>query len=377
MPHVTNGGMRRIRVSTAGGGYDVAIEAGLLARAGESIAAAVGVRRLFVIADAVVWNCLGERLATALEGHQWTLLKTDLGERRKCLSTVEELCSALHAAGADRCCVIVAFGGGVAGDVGGFVAASYMRGVDVIQIPTTLLAQVDASVGGKTGINLAGGKNLVGSFHQPRLVLIDPTSLDTLPDREYRAGLQEVIKHGIIRSEGLFDFMNDRREAVLAHDPEAVERIIAESVRIKAAVVGEDERESGLRRILNFGHTLGHALEAETAYRRLLHGEAVAYGMIAAGRLSELRGRLDTASRKRIEAVIGGCISMPSLDGLSARNIASRVGGDKKSVGGKVRFVLADAIGKVGDDLDPPAELVAAAAEHALHVSRRMAAAAA
>ena len=369
--------MTRIRVSAPGGGYDVVIETGSLARAGASIAAAVDARRLFVIADATVWSLLGGRLAAALEGHDWTLLQADLSERRKRLSTVEELCSAMHAAGADRGCAVVAFGGGVAGDVAGFVAACYMRGVDVIQIPTTLLAQADASVGGKTGVNLASGKNLAGAFHQPRLVLIDPATLDTLPDREYRAGLQEVIKHGIIRSEALFDFMHDRREAVLARDPDAVERIVAESVRIKAAVVAEDERESGLRRILNFGHTLGHALEAETAYRRLLHGEAVAYGMIAAGRLSELRGRLDAASRERIEAAIGGCIAMPSLQGLSARSIAARAGGDKKAVGGRVGFVLADAIGKVGDDLDPPAEMVVAAAEHALEVSRRMEAAAA
>lgn len=368
--------MARIRVSAAGGGYDVVIEPGLLAHAGERIASALGRRRLFVIADATVWSLLGGRLSAALAEHDWTLLESDLSERRKRLRAVEELCSAMHEAGADRRCAAVAFGGGVAGDVGGFAAACYMRGVDVVQIPTTLLAQVDASVGGKTGVNLESGKNLVGAFHQPKLVLIDPLALETLPDREYRAGLQEVIKHGIIRSETLFDFINDRREAVLARDPAAVVYIIAESVRIKAAVVAEDEREAGLRRILNFGHTLGHALEAETAYRRLLHGEAVAYGMIAAGRLSELRGRLDAASRQRIEAAVGGSIALPSLEGLSARGIAARVGGDKKAVDGKVRFVLADAIGKVGDDVDPPAELVEAAAEHALQVARRMEAAA-
>lgn len=364
--------MARIRVNAAGGGYDVVIEPGLLARAGERIAGAIGSRRLFVIADATVWRLLGERLSAALAGRDWTLLQANLHERRKRLSTVEALCSAMHEAGADRRCAVVAFGGGVAGDVAGFTAACYMRGVDVVQIPTTLLAQVDASVGGKTGVNLASGKNLAGAFHQPKLVLIDPTSLDTLPDREYRAGLQEVIKHGIIRSEALFDFIDDRREAVLAREPAAVAHIIAESVRIKAAVVAEDERESGLRRILNFGHTLGHALEAETAYCRLLHGEAVAYGMIAAGRLSELRGRLDAASRERIEAAIAGCIALPSLQDLSARSIASRADGDKKAVDGKVRFILADAIGKVGDDVDPPDELVAAAAEHALQVARRM-----
>ncbi len=365
--------MARIGVSTGGGDYDVVIERASLDRAGELISSAVGNPRLFVIADESVWIHLGKRLADGLKGHDWTLLKVQLGEQRKRLGTVEELCSAMHSAGADRSCAVVAFGGGIAGDVGGFVASSYMRGVRVVQIPTTLLSQVDASVGGKTGVNLESGKNLVGAFHQPSLVLIDPTSLDTLPEREYRAGLQEVIKHGIIRSEALFDFINERREAVLTRDPEAVEHIIEESVRIKSAVVAEDEREGGLRRILNFGHTLGHALEAETEYRQLLHGEAVAFGMLAAAHLSELRGRLSTPTRERIEATIADYISIPSLEGLSAEKIAARVGGDKKSLGGKIHFVLADAIGKVGDEIDPPAELVVAAAKHALQVSRQMA----
>ena len=184
----------------------------------------------------------------------------------------------MFAAGADRSACVLAFGGGIAGDVGGFVAAVYMRGVDLIQVPTTLLAQVDAAVGGKTGVNLTEGKNLVGAFHQPRLVLMDPLTLTTLPDREYRAGLFEVVKHGIIRSRSLFDLMTNASERILARDPELLEKIIAESVAIKAEVVRRDEKEGGLRRILNFGHTLGHAIEAQTGYRRLLHGEAVGYG---------------------------------------------------------------------------------------------------
>ncbi len=358
--------MPLVRVETGAGQYDVRIEAGSLSGIGEAARAALGARRLFVLADETVWNCLGPRVAPGLDGCDWTLLAIPLGEPRKRLETVEEICSAMHRAGADRRSAVVALGGGVAGDVGGFVAASYMRGIDVIQVPTTLLAQVDASVGGKTGVNLATGKNLVGAFHQPRLVLVDPESLDTLPAREYRAGLQEVVKHGIIRSEPLFEFMERRRDAVLARELPAVEYMIEESVRIKAAVVRADEREGGLRRILNFGHTLGHALEAETNYSLLLHGEAVAFGMIAAARLSEIRGRLARADRERIECAVLAYASFPSLDGLEARRIAARISGDKKAVGGKARFVLADRIGLVSEELAPPSEKVIEAAQHAL-----------
>ena len=184
--------------------------------------------------------------------------------------------------GADRSSIVVAVGGGIVTDMAGFLAAIFMRGIPVIQIPTTLLAQVDAAVGGKTGVNLVAGKNLIGSFHQPLAVLIDPSVLASLPPREYLAGLYEIVKSGVIRSEPLFRILAERRNEVLAQSPEVVDHIIAESVRIKAEVVSADERESGLRRILNFGHTFGHALEAETKYTRFLHGEAVSWGMRAA-----------------------------------------------------------------------------------------------
>lgn len=368
--------MRLVRVETSGGAYDVRIEAGSLARLGDAARDTLGPRKLFVIADETVWACLGDRVASGLEGCDWTLLSTPLGEPRKRLETVEELCSAMHSAGADRRSAAIAFGGGVAGDVGGFVAASYMRGIDAVQVPTTLLAQVDASVGGKTGVNLASGKNLVGAFHQPRLVLIDPLSLDTLPDREYRAGLQEVVKHGIIRSEPLFEFMEDRPEEVIRRDQAALEYMIEASVHIKAGVVRADERESGLRRILNFGHTLGHALEAETEYRVLLHGEAVAFGMIAAARLSELRGRLRRTDRERIEALVLEYAVFPVLEELDARSVAARIAGDKKSVGGRARFVLAEGIGRVSEELDPPEREVIEATEHAIKVCTQRQAAA-
>ncbi len=204
-------------------------------------------------------------------------------------------------AGGDRSSVIVAFGGGIVGDVAGFLAAIFMRGIPVIQIPTTLLAQVDAAVGGKTGVNLVSGKNLLGSFHQPLAVLIDPDVLTTLPEREYRAGLYEIVKCGVIRDADLFDVLDRCARARAAPGPAVLDRIIAAAVRIKAEVVTADEREGDLRRILNFGHTFGHALEAETRYERLLHGEAVAWGMRAATLLAERTGGLAPADAAAIQ----------------------------------------------------------------------------
>ena len=359
-----------VPVETASGRYGVRIKANTLLQAAVYIEEAVGERRLFVIADEPVWEAQGHYLTSGLADADWSVLTSPLGEPRKRLSTVEELCDAMHAAGVDRRTAVVAFGGGVAGDICGFVAASYMRGVDFVQIPTTLLAQVDASVGGKTGVNLATGKNMVGAFHQPKLVLIDPNVLETLPEREYRAGVQEVVKHGVIRSAELFEFMEKERDAVLARESEAVEYMIAMSVRIKAEVVRLDEREGGLRRILNFGHTFGHALEAETGYSLLLHGEAVAFGMIAAARLSELRGFLPARDRKRIEATVLSYCDLPDLSGVDPVSLAWRIPGDKKAVAGLVRFVLTDGIGKVCEQAATPDEQVIAATKYALRACR-------
>jgi 3-dehydroquinate synthase len=238
-------------------------------------------------------------------------------------------------------------GGGIVGDVGGFLAAVFMRGIPVIQVPTTLVAQVDAAVGGKTGVNLASGKNLIGSFHQPRVVVIDPEVLSTLPEREYRAGLFEVVKHGIIRSKELFSHMAGRSADVLARQPHVVDRMVDESVRIKAAVVSADEKESGLRRILNFGHTFGHALEAETGYTRFLHGEAVGWGMRAATRLGVLAGHLRAADASLIEQVLDLYGPVPSLEGIESRALLGRLASDKKTVKGTVHFVVPDGIGTV------------------------------
>jgi 3-dehydroquinate synthase len=298
-----------------------------------------------VVTTADVWEHHGGRLERALGGRTHEVLIFPGGEDRKRLSEVETLADRMAALGADRSSVVVAFGGGIVGDVGGFLAAIFMRGVPVVQVPTTLLAQVDASIGGKTGVNLVSGKNLIGAFHQPRAVLIDPDVLATLPEREFRAGLYEVIKCGIIASPPLFDLLVDDSARVLARDPDAVDEIVAECVRIKAEVVSQDERESDLRRVLNFGHTLGHALEAETGYDRLLHGEAVAFGMRAAAHLSHLYGCLCEEHLRRILDCVDAYGPIPDIAGTNADALVRRTGADKKTIQGRVHFVLAERIG--------------------------------
>src|SRR5665213_3877536 len=258
--------------------YEAIVERGSLARIAEFLPARAG--KLFVVTTADVWSFHGAQVEHALAGHAHQGLLFPGGEPRKKMAEVEALAEQMIAGGGDRSSVVVAFGGGIVTDVAGFLAAVFMRGIPVIQVPTTLLAQVDAAVGGKTGVNLVSGKNLLGSFHQPLAVLIDPEVLRTLPPREYRAGLYEIVKAGVIRDADLFGVMDQCAAAVLAQEPATLERIIAAAVRIKAEVVTADEREGDLRRILNFGHTFGHALEAETRYERFLHGEAVAWGCL-------------------------------------------------------------------------------------------------
>src|SRR5215472_10723861 len=281
--------MTTVRVEVQPRPYEVHIESGLLSKAGEILRPLLpATNKLFVVTVAAMrrkWvKKLGPSLAAA--GFDAKLIEMPEGERFKRLATVEDLAEKLVKLGAERTSAVVAFGGGVAGDVGGFLASMFMRGIDVVQIPTTVLAQVDASVGGKTGVNLKAGKNLIGAFWQPRAVLIDPGVLSSLSDREYRAGLYEALKCGVIGNPDLFREFEQNHDAIATRDPATVERLIAESVRLKAHVVSVDEKENDLRRVLNFGHTIGHALEAETNYRALLHGEAVAWGMIAAARVA-------------------------------------------------------------------------------------------
>jgi len=337
--------MPSFRVETAHGSYHAIVERGIIGRAAEFVPARAG--KLFVVSTEDVWQHQGAALARGLREVAHEVLYLPGGEENKRLAPLESLAERMVLAGGDRSSVVLAFGGGIVTDMGGFLAAIFMRGIPVIQVPTTLLAQVDAGVGGKTGVNLECGKNLIGSFHQPLAVLIDPNVLETLPEREYRAGLWEIVKAGIIREPDLFHYLSDRSSAVLAREADAVERIVADSVRMKCEVVTADERESDLRRILNLGHTFGHALEAETAYTRFLHGEAVAFGMRAAMRLGETTGRLSAGNAGQILALIARYGPIPSLQGIAAERILARLVHDKKAVRGAVHFVLPVSIGAV------------------------------
>jgi 3-dehydroquinate synthase len=329
--------MPSFRVETPQRSYDAIVERGAVGRIREFLPGG----KVFVVTTQDVWDLHGACFAQIPHN----VISFPGGESRKRLSEVEKMAEQMLAQGADRSSVVVAFGGGIVNDTGGFLAAIFMRGVPVIQVPTTLLAQVDAAVGGKTGVNLVSGKNLLGSFHQPLAVLIDPDVLRTLPDREYRAGLYEIIKCGVIRDANLFHLLDSEMASVLSQEPATVERIIADAVRIKAEVVSNDEREGGLRRILNFGHTVGHALEAETQYSRFLHGEAVAFGMRVATVLAQSVTGLKEAAE--IDRVIVKYGPIPPLNGISAANLAKRLAQDKKTVQGNVHFVLPVRIGEV------------------------------
>ena len=321
------------------------VERGLLQSVGRYIPAGKG--KIFVVTTDDVWRFVGAQLADGLDGRAFEHILLPGGEEHKRLAPVEQATEEMIRLGGDRSSMVLAVGGGIVTDMGGFLAAIFMRGIPVIQIPTTLLAQVDAAVGGKTGTNLVSGKNLIGSFHQPLAVLIDPTVLDTLPEREYRAGLYEVIKHGIIRSPSLFQLFEQRREDVLAMQADAVDQMIIESVRIKADVVSSDERESDVRKILNFGHTFGHALESETGYARFLHGEAVAWGMKAAVWLGNMRRMIDDPVRDRMLRCIETYGPIPPVAGIPAANLHARLAADKKTVQSKVHFILPVKIGEV------------------------------
>jgi 3-dehydroquinate synthase len=324
--------------------YEAVVERGILARTAEYIPPGAG--KLFVVTVGDVWRRHGEALAQGLRGRAFETLFLPGGEETKRLAPLEDLALDMVAKGADRTSVIVAFGGGIVTDMAGFLAAMFMRGIEVVQIPTTLLAQVDAAIGGKTGVNLTSGKNLIGAFHQPLAVLIDPLVLATLPEREYRAGLFEVVKYGVISSPSLFWLLSRRRAGVLARDPELVDEIVAESVRIKCEVVSADEREHGLRKILNFGHTIGHALEAETSYTRFLHGEAVAFGMRAATHLGAATGHL-AEDREAMLDCIAAYGPIPPLAGIAPERLLARLVRDKKTIQSRVHFVLPRRVGEV------------------------------
>jgi 3-dehydroquinate synthase len=331
-------------VKTPQHAYPNVVERGVVRRIAEFIPPRTG--KIFVVTTEDVWRLHGEKLKGQI-GRAPEILLFPGGESNKRLSSVESLAEQMLERGADRTSLVIGFGGGIVTDVSGFLAAIFMRGIPVLQVPTTLLAQVDAGTGGKTGVNLVSGKNLIGSFHQPTAVLIDPDVLSTLSPREFKAGLFEVVKCGIIRDRNLFDLLDHQRDEVLALKAGVVDQIIAAAVNIKAEVVTADEREGDLRRILNFGHTIGHAIEAETGYVRLLHGEAVAWGMLAATHLAELCGTLKGADADRIARVIISYGPLPAISDLQPDRLLARLSHDKKTLQGKIHFVLPTTIGAV------------------------------
>src|SRR3984893_814059 len=363
--------MIRIPVTTPSRSYEAIIGSGLLAGAGEYLGEILENKRVIVVTVPPVrwrWSkVLLKSLTTSCIPTE--VIEMPNGERAKRLSTCENLAEKLVKLGADRDVTLIALGGGVVGDVTGFLASIYMRGVDVIQVPTTVLAQVDAAIGGKTGVDLVSGKNLLGTFHQPRVVLIDTAVLETLPAREYRAGLYESLKCGIIGDPGLFRLFEDRRSEILDRDPVVVEKVIADSVRLKASVVSADEREGGLRQVLNFGHTIGHALESETRYTQLLHGEAVAWGMIAATHIALSTGKLDSVTAGRITNSVLGFGRLPRMT-LQTASILKRLRSDKKTRKGAVHFILPREIGKVEITSDVPEAIVRSAVDEIRKLAR-------
>ncbi len=333
----------RVPVELASRAYSIEIGSGLLTSVGASIAALGIGQKGVVITDSRVGPLYADQVIQSLAqaGLQTTLLTVPAGEKSKSLSIAESLLEQMTAAGLDRGSFVVALGGGVIGDLAGFVASIYFRGIPYVQIPTTVLAQVDSSIGGKTGVNLATGKNLVGSFHQPRAVFADVSTLETLPPREFNEGFAEIIKHAIIRDAALFRQLENFKRADLAE-------IIHRNIEIKAAIVSEDEFESkGLRALLNFGHTIGHGIENAAGYGTLLHGEAISLGLIAASRLSVTHAGMPLAECVAIEKLLTQ-FELPTqlTANIATESILNAMAKDKKFAAGQIRFILSSGLGQ-------------------------------
>ncbi len=333
-----------IDVSSASGSYRIHVGRQLVRRLNRLIKNAGGTGQQFVVSSPTVWKHHGLSVQSALKSAEVFIIPDE--ERSKVLNNAARVHESLITAGADRSSIIVAFGGGVIGDVVGFAAATFLRGVPLVHVPTTLLAQVDSSIGGKVGVNHALGKNLIGAFHQPIVVVADTELLSTLPRREFRAGLYEVVKYGVIASRTLFDRLTCDLTPIFARDPTVLIPIITESSRIKAAIVSEDEREHGLRRVLNFGHTVGHAIETVTKYRRFRHGEAVAFGMLAIASLAVKRGIFPKSDYASIESLIAQLGPLPSVSDLTVTAIVEAIRRDKKVIRSRLHVVLPTAIGQ-------------------------------
>ncbi|MGH7279691.1 MAG: 3-dehydroquinate synthase [Candidatus Rokuibacteriota bacterium] len=360
-----------VQVNLGAQSYSIVVHSGALASVGTRLRGlGVGDRAALVTSPAIArlyGKTVGDSLETA--GFRVTALEVPDGEAAKTLAVAERCWSALLDAGLDRTATVLALGGGAVGDLAGFVAATYMRGTNFVQIPTTVLAQVDASIGGKTAIDHPRAKNLIGAFHQPRLVLVDPATVTTLPEREYRSGLAEIVKHGIVLDAAYFAELERDSGLLAERHPETLERVIAGSCQLKASVVERDEREADLRAVLNYGHTVGHALEAASDYRRFTHGEAVALGIVAEARLARRLGMAsgETVERQvRLLAAVGLPVRAETID---VEAVLQAIARDKKAKNGRVPFVLAPAIGtfRLAFDVaaeDVRAEVAALAAGH-------------
>jgi len=356
---------KRIPVKSSVGRYSIVCGAGVLRRRAAAEIRDLGkFSRVHLVSSPKVWRAVGKSVLSALRLKNASAKHLmDDAEAAKNLATVENLSRSLVRAGIDRHALIIAVGGGVVGDVAGFAASACLRGVALVQIPTTLIAQVDSAVGGKTGVNLPEGKNLVGTFYPARLVLVDSAMLKLLPERQYRGGLAEVIKYGIIADAKLFAYLEKNFDAVLRRDTSALAYIIPRSLEIKAHVVSRDERESGLREILNFGHTFGHALETVTNYRVYQHGEAVAWGMMAAALLGHEIGLTPADEVSRIVSLIRRMAPLPPWPNVPPKKLIAAMHSDKKVRAGKLRFVLAPKIGKAESHDNVPLETL----ERVLH----------
>ena len=349
--------IKRIRVQSSAGLYSVVAGVGAIGDAAREIARLGSFSSMHIVSSPKVWRAAGNVVERGLRLSRRNALHLfNDAESSKDLGTVEHLARSLCRAGADRKSLIIAVGGGVVGDVAGFAAASYLRGVALVHIPTTVVAQVDSSVGGKTGVNLPEGKNLVGAFYPPRLVITDPDLLRTLADREFRGGLAEVVKHAVIADAPMFAGLEKNLDKILRRDREALGSLIPRNVQIKARVVSRDERESGLREILNFGHTFAHALESATHYR---HGEAVAWGMMAAAFLGHELKVTPAPEASRMISLIRRLEPLPPWPPLSPAILLKAMRSDKKSRSGVLRFVLSPRIGRAGtyDSVPPQAVL--------------------
>ncbi|MEI7807217.1 MAG: 3-dehydroquinate synthase [Verrucomicrobiota bacterium] len=357
--------MRIVQVSLGNRSYAIKVGGGLLPHLGAECAQLKLGHRCAVITDSNV----GKRFAKAAlkslsaSGFEPVLITIPAGEKSKRIAVVEKCYDQLAAHRLERKSFIVALGGGVVGDLAGFVAATYLRGIPFVQVPTTLLAQVDSSVGGKTGVNLKSGKNLVGAFYQPRLVLCDLDTFKTLPKREYISGLAEVVKYGIIYDAVLFAQLERNLAKLLRRDRLTLRDVVARCCEIKAEVVGQDETESGLRAILNFGHTIGHAIENSSGYGKFLHGEAISIGQVAAAKLSQKVLGLPSGDIGRIESLLrrSGLPVKIKLNPTQRKKLFDAMKLDKKVSGGEVKFVLAEKIGRVKFGCQVPAELLAEA----------------